>query len=97
MSSNGQPDEETVPARQVESNSIQATGGAWINSPLVHAEPEGMPAEVEIHLHRQRAQVTHVLQQNDIDIQAGVELTQEQAREVAQTLLKIADELEADR
>jgi hypothetical protein len=96
MTDDEQPDGEAVPARRVGSECIQTTGGAWILSLLVHAEPKGMPAEVEIMVHEQRAQVTHLLQQDDRDIQARVELTLEQARELAQTLLKIADELEAD-
>jgi hypothetical protein len=92
-----QPDDQPVPARRVGSGCIQTTGGAWIDSPLVHAEPRDMPAEVEITKHRSSARITHSLDENGIDIQVGVDLTQMQAREVAQTLLKIADEMEVDR
>ena len=93
----GQPDEEAVPARRVGSECIKTTGGAWIDSPLVHAEPRDMPAEVEITKHRDTARITHALEQDGVDIQVGVDLTQKQARAVAQTILKITDEMEAER
>ena len=97
MNSNGQPDDEAVPAQRVGLECIQTTGGAWIDSPLVHAEPERMPAEVEITQYRDTAHITHMLKEDGIDIQVGVDLTYTQAREVARTLLKIAHKIEDQR
>ena len=97
MTDDEQPDDEAVPARRVGSECIQTTGGAWIDSPLVHAEPIGMPAQVEITVDSRKARITNMLEEDGIDIQVGVDLTGTQAREIAQTLLKIADQMEADR
>lgn len=89
--------DEPAPTTRVGDDRIQATGGAWINSPLCYGGPKDIPGSVEITTHRGTVDIVHAVEDAEVEIQVGINLTPAQAREVAVTLWAAADKLEADR